>query len=331
MEQEGFTPDEAARLIQQVYRKVKANRFKRLGSVDTLKSVSAEAKNWDEAMQELNNLMQIVHTNNMEVHAIMKKSKDEIDLTDIKSVQGPSYPASLSAPIPMDPNVDTVPNTPEGSTMNLAASSSNFEAVRRRASISRFYCDNGPREDWDAPLNKFVKVSGLRNRHRDKKAAVSKLESFTPAQSLIAENESRELLNEFQSAARRGSSSLQLPLGNKSRPSYSDVTKGHKVPRPTARKSTPAGTPYLPPNATFVDHLHAMKKHETAGNEDETSGPFDFRSILKKSNFAPTESLRRRKGASGPRPIPRIIKSQPSNEEVEIPKVEYNEDSVIEL
>lgn len=297
--------------------------------MDTTKSLSVEAKSWDEAMQELNNLMQIVHANNMEVHAIMKKSKEGVDLTDIKSVQAPSCPASIGTPIPMDPNADTVPNTPDGSTMNLAASTSNFEAVRRRASVGRFYSDNGPREDWDAPLTKFVKVSGLKNRHRDKKAAVSKLESFTPAQSFLAENESRELLNEFQTAARRGSSSLQLPLGNRSRPSYSDVAKGHKVPKPTARKSP--GTPYLPPNATFVDHLHAMKRQENAGHDDETSGPFDFRSILKKSSFAPTESLRRRKGANGPRPIPRIIKSQPSNEEVEIPKVEYNEDSVIEL
>ena len=99
-------------------------------------------------------------------------------------------------PIPLDPDVETVPNTPHGSTLNIASSSSHFEAARRRASVGRFYTDQGPRDDWDAPLNKFVKVSGMKHRRRDQKAAVSKLESFTPVQSLIAEKDSMELLSQ---------------------------------------------------------------------------------------------------------------------------------------
>ena len=38
-------------------------------------------------MDELKNLMQIIHTNNMEFHGIMKKSKNRIELKDVKVVR----------------------------------------------------------------------------------------------------------------------------------------------------------------------------------------------------------------------------------------------------
>ena len=37
-------------------------------------------------MDELKNLMQIIHTNNMEFHGVIKKSKNRIELKDIKVV-----------------------------------------------------------------------------------------------------------------------------------------------------------------------------------------------------------------------------------------------------
>ena len=60
LEQEGFTPDEAARLIQQVFRRVKAGKTKlRVSSLDSVDTVSGEAKSWDEAMVELTKIMQV--------------------------------------------------------------------------------------------------------------------------------------------------------------------------------------------------------------------------------------------------------------------------------
>lgn len=63
--------------------------------------------------------------------------------------------------------------------------------------------------------------------------------------------------------------------------------------------------------------------------DDDEAGPFDFRSILRKSDFAPTASLKKRKGSGG-RPIPRIVKSPPEPT-IQTPSVVYDEDSVIEL
>ena len=58
---------------------------------------------------------------------------------------------------PIDTENDTLPNTP---TRDQESSSnpitSHFEAARRRTSVSRFYTDHGPREDWDSPLNKVT-------------------------------------------------------------------------------------------------------------------------------------------------------------------------------
>ena len=58
---------------------------------------------------------------------------------------------------PIDTENDTLPNTPtkdQGSSSNPLTS--HFEAARRRTSVSRFYTDQGPREDWDSPLNKVT-------------------------------------------------------------------------------------------------------------------------------------------------------------------------------
>merc|ERR1719468_180703 len=286
--------------------------------------VTCEAKSWDSAMMELKKLMQIIHKHNMEFHGVIKKSKEAVDLGDIKSVHAPSAPASICTPIPLDPDVETMPNTPVGDGPNFErALTTHFEAARRRASVSRFYTDVGPRKEWDAPLSKFVKVSGLRNRRRDQKAAMSKLDSFTPVQSLIAENDYKERLSQVQMMARRNSGS-NSPINESRRPSYLDVAKGKSSAPKASPRNKPFKTPDLPPYASFIDHLHAMKK--AGGPADDTSGPFDFRSILKKSDFAPTDSLRRRKGSSN-RPIPRIIKSQASSDQVQAVTVTYDEDN----
>ncbi len=55
---------------------------------------------------------------------------------------------------------------------------------------------SGPREEWDAPLNKFAKMSGLKRRRNTKTTTVGTLEAFTPAQSYISETESRGLISQ---------------------------------------------------------------------------------------------------------------------------------------
>ena len=168
----------------------------------------------------------------------------------------PNLPKSIHAPIPMDDGLQTPDHSMENSF------SSHFEAAKRRTSIGRFYSDNGPREDWDGPLNKHVKVSGLRNRRKDPKAAVSRLEAIIPIQSLIAEKESNEHVLAFQNVARRGSNSLQIPGEGSKRPSYLEVTKRNtsSAPRAAPRRTTTSNSPGLPADATFVDHLHAMRR-----------------------------------------------------------------------
>lgn len=42
-----------------------------------------------------------------------------------------------------------------------------------------------------------------------------------------------------------------------------------------------------------------MRKTGDEEGRDDGTGPFDFRALLKKSEFAPTDSLRRRRGLEG--------------------------------
>ena len=201
---------------------------------------------------------QSVHSNNADFHACLKKSKDPIDLEDIKSVNMPLQPKSLLSPIPMDESGNC---SPESGIQNFFPS--HFEASKRRSSIGRFYSDNGPREDWDGPLNKHVKVSGLRSRRKDPKAAISRLEAIVPIQSLIAEKEGTEHVMAFQDAVRRRSSCLEIPGERSLRPCYLEVAKrnGNSPKRAPPRGRTVPKSPGLPSNATFIDHLHAMKRN----------------------------------------------------------------------
>ena len=66
--------------------------------------------------------------------------------------------------------------------------------------------------------------------------------------------------------------------------------------------------------------------------DDDESGPFDFRSILRKSEFAPTDSLRRRRGGGQGKAIPRIVKSpaEPTTP-IQAAIVVYDSDSAIDL
>ena len=70
-----------------------------------------------------------------------------------------------------------------------------FEVPSKGTSIPRFYTDSGPRDSWDAPLNKYIRVNGIKNR-RQSKTTLTTLASITTAQSLIAEKESREFLSQ---------------------------------------------------------------------------------------------------------------------------------------
>ena len=128
-------------------------------------------------MDELKGLMQIIHTNNMEFHRTVKRSKYRVDLSNVKVVAVNQNPkiniASSSMAIDSIEN-ETLPNTPRESGSNPLIS--HFEAARKRTSVSGFYTDHGPREDWDDPLNKFVKVTDIRNRRRSsQKTAINLL------------------------------------------------------------------------------------------------------------------------------------------------------------
>ena len=84
LEQEGLEPDEATRLIQQVYRKVSEGRICPLSKNQYS---TKEPKTWQEAMVVLNNLMQEIHTNNVNFQTLFKVNKEGVGLDDIKTVQ----------------------------------------------------------------------------------------------------------------------------------------------------------------------------------------------------------------------------------------------------
>ena len=59
LQEEGFTPDEAAKLIQNVYRKVSASKSLLGSPRKALGEEEEETKSWEDAMGVMSNLMQV--------------------------------------------------------------------------------------------------------------------------------------------------------------------------------------------------------------------------------------------------------------------------------
>jgi hypothetical protein len=201
----GLSPDEAARLIQQVHRKVRRTIAQKR-SIDCEDSVLS-SKTWEETMIEMSQLMQIVHLNNVDLHKSLRKNKDSIEVDDIKSINIPDLPKNLKVPTADDQTRRTstggLTSTPKS---HVNGNTRHFETARKKTSVPIFYTDNGPRDNWDTPLTKHVKITGLKRlRIGSKATAISnKMESFTPAQSLLAENESMNLLSQVSIYSQHG-------------------------------------------------------------------------------------------------------------------------------
>ena len=88
-------------------------------------------------MDELKNLMQIIHTNNMEFHRTVKRSKYRVDLSNVKVVAVNQNPKinNASSPMAIDSiENETLPNTPRESVSNPLIS--HFEAFPQKVEIS---------------------------------------------------------------------------------------------------------------------------------------------------------------------------------------------------
>lgn len=166
------------------------------------------------------------------------------------------------------------------------------------------------------PLKKHAKQIYKSMELRSKHASVSKPQVLNPIQSMVMENQSRNLINEVQVKMAPNYQPSKEPTPQASR-SSSQASNKFSPPRANPSPS-PRGAPK---RANFIQDLKALQRRGNgSGNDDEEEdqqeGTFDFRTILRKTDFAPTASLRLRKGLSpGQRaPIPKLTPAPPSEE-----------------
>ena len=79
---------------------------------------------------------------------------------------------------------------------------------------------------------------------------------------------------------------------------------------------------------SYIDHLNSLRKPPNGSQEDndDDGGVFDFRSLLKKTDFAPTASMKRRKGGKNNEP-PSIPVLRPVKASVSTPEISPNLDN----
>lgn len=300
LKDEGLTEDEAARLIQSVFRKLRTHRSLSKDSLNNDKRVDdTGGKVAKVSMSKLNDLkvqkkcaelMQLVHLNNVDIHKFLKRNKGPVDIADVKKIDGfhmssvrPSLPS-----IHVQDSLDS--NKYEEDVDDIEfVSTDNGE---RRFSMTCFYNDSGPRDNWDAPLSKHVKqmfkTMGLKGRTNAK--AVASMQELNPSQALISATHSSDLLSDMQRRVMPSHAKPSLPMA-----------PTEPLPRSKTTSDIHTEVEKLPRRGpSYIEHLQAIGKKTGANQEDvnDERGPYDFRALLKKTEFAPTASLRRRKGGN---------------------------------
>ena len=175
---------------------------------------------------------------------------------------------------------------------------------RRRFSLTHFYSDNGPRESWDGPLTRIAKQN-LTAFTKVKKVK----QTIVPSQSALNQNIADDMILTMKAEIQRRRSLcaddgkyrfflkyvlfdfIKTVFSFSVRPtspnrSISPSRFQHHSPKAKMKTRQGGG------NRDVIEQMKSLKRT----NEDDENGPFDFRTLLKKTDFAPTDSLRIRKG-----------------------------------
>ncbi|XP_040567832.1 myosin-IIIb [Lepeophtheirus salmonis] len=306
LKDEGLSEEEAAKFIQTMFKK---NMLKK-------KSTKTVTRTMQEKRLLLVDLIQVLHLNNVDTHKYYKYNKLPIELEDVKEVNLENPIITVSSNIEKRPPVPTQLITKNEPINNKYIDPN----VKRRYSMTHFYSDGGPHENWDSFINRHI------HRSHKTRGLISKNQDVTPKfltpQSILLDSASSELIQRVQNEvserarSRRGSRdsrssnpSIHCTLSiNQSRKGSTDSRGSYpSINFPSSPEKTDSRTHSFAmessvkedkqPNPSFIQQMHTLKKKPDdsfAQVDDDDSGPYDFRNLLRRTNYAPTDSLRRR-------------------------------------
>jgi hypothetical protein len=110
---------------------------------------------------------------------------------------------------------------------------------------------------------------------------------------MISASQAQEYLSTMRSKILPSSTAAKTPVVSPTKSLEEPKTPTAIPPQPKKRQSSVNKAK----GSNVVEQLNSlMTRNENQGSEEDSSGPFDFRTLLKKTDFAPTASIRKRKG-----------------------------------
>ncbi|KAK7063234.1 Myosin-IIIa, partial [Halocaridina rubra] len=298
LQAEGLSPEEAAVIIQKFWGKHKKKKQEEDSIVKKSEKPLGKYTN-SKRMTSLIMFSQSVHMANQEAHKFLRRQKAGVRMEEIKSppkdYKRPKgfdqIPASIyeqrKRAAPQPPGSSNRPVIKITSTDDKVSNYYDFLQEEMRSPTPDF----NPETPWDAPLaSKVHQASKQRSQNNGvpkvdiRQEKLQKLKQGLKTQNMVNEEHAEENLKQWKSAVAvtAGINPVEIKRGRGPSTNMQAASDLRQMLRSTGndRKHAP-----LPPSND--------RKTPDESTEDDP-GPFNFRQMLRKTNYAPTDTIRKR-------------------------------------
>ncbi|XP_050729022.1 myosin-IIIb-like isoform X4 [Eriocheir sinensis] len=317
LQAEGLSPDEAAMIIQKFWGRYKKKKdpasgggggggggHQQRGGGGGGKDVGRYTNS--KRMTDLIMFSQQVHMSNQDTHKFLRKHKAGIRLEEVRKPDSSYHrpkgfdniPLAIqeqrkkapAAPTSGGGGGNTRPFIKITSTDNKVSDYYDFLQEEMRSPTP----DYNPDTPWDAPLAAKVTQVSSRRRAADeagvkvdlREEKVRRVREGLKTQSKVNEERSHDNLKQWKGAVALGAG-VPPPEWSKGRGSSPTTNMQAASDLRQMLRSNPTNKKAPPPPT------HG-NQGGNENNDDESVGPFNFRQMLRKTNYAPTDTIRRR-------------------------------------
>ncbi|XP_071534799.1 myosin-IIIb-like isoform X2 [Panulirus ornatus] len=317
LQDEGLTADEAAIIIQKFWGRHKKRKEKEVVPEKQVVKDSGRYTN-SKRMTDLIMFSQNVHMNNQEAHKYLRRHKAGVRLEEVrdppKDYRRPKgfnqIPQMMhdqrkrAAPQPPGSGGNSRPVIKITSTDNVS-NYYDFLQEEMRSATPEF----NPDTPWDAPLASKIHHSSHRRSAAEqagvkvdlRQEKLQKVKEGLKTQNMVNEEESEEKLRQWKGAVavgagvpppewrERGTSTTNMQAASELR----QMLRSNPTPPPNRQAPQPPPPVHNQPKPSHKpSHNHAPPPPPV--REDDDSGPFNFKQFLRKTTYAPTDTIRKR-------------------------------------
>lgn len=290
LQDEGLTADEAAIIIQKFWGRHKKRKEKEVVPEKQVVKDSGRYTN-SKRMTDLIMFSQNVHMNNQEAHKYLRRHKAGVRLEEVRDP-----PKDYRRPKGFNQIPQMMHDQRKRAAPQPPGSGGNSRPVIKITStdnVSNYY------DFLQEEMRSAAEQAGVKVDLRQEK--LQKVKEGLKTQNMVNEEESEEKLRQWKGAVavgagvpppewrERGTSTTNMQAASELR----QMLRSNPTPPPNRQAPQPPPPVHNQPKPSHKpSHNHAPPPPPV--REDDDSGPFNFKQFLRKTTYAPTDTIRKR-------------------------------------